>query len=139
MANVNANQTHNLNALVNLVDEQAPIAGAAQIQATPTDNAATTTPPGTGAQTTPTSDISRAQEWFFQNNLEITANNCKTKNHPNWNRNLKILRDACYERHRNRDLSRLYDEWSKETTPYFEKQFAPKLHPSDSKEIKEIK
>ena len=52
---------------------------------------------------------------------------------------MKILHDSCYERQRNRDLSRLYDEWSKEPTPYFEKQFAPKLHPSDSEEIKELK
>ena len=86
-----------------------------------------------------TSNASRTQEWFFNNNLQKTANICKTKNHPNWGRNLKILRDACYERQRNRDLSQLYDEWSKEATPYVEKQFAPQLHPSDSEEIKEIK
>ena len=98
------------------------------------------TPPQTnGATTTPTSDAVRAQEWFFQNNLEKFAIDSKAKNHSNWKRNLKILRDSCYERQRNSDLSRLYDEWSKETTPYFDKQFAPKLHPSDSEEIKEIK
>ena len=94
-------------------------------------------PPST-TDAAPAPSDTAAQTWFFQNNLQTTVKNIRS-NDKLWNRNIKIYRDAVYEQRRNVELAHLYDEWSTENVPYFEKRFAPKILSSDSEEIREIK
>ena len=104
------------------------------------NSAASASRPAPTPASTPetTSSIPAAQSWYFENNLQTTVRNARS-NDKSWNRNLKIYRDAFYEQRRNIETAHLYDGWSTENIPYFEKKYAPKIFPSDSEEIKEIK